>query len=203
MAPGRPPSGVPGGAAPRYHAGMLFKFFRQPAIDPLQVSMTGVKMGERFLLVGCDDAVLLAGLGAKVGLSGGAAVVTFDDHQAVAAKRAAASEGFLLEWRMTRDGVIAFDDGQFDMVVVDDTRVGFAARDEALRQQVLTEAYRVLRRGGRLEVVEGLGGTGPLAKPTVRPSGYDAAASLERGGFKPVRVLAEVTNFRFVEGLKV
>ena len=30
---------------------MLFKFFRQPAIDPLQVSMTGVKMGERFLLV--------------------------------------------------------------------------------------------------------------------------------------------------------
>ena len=69
--------------------------------------------------------------------------------------------------------------------------------------RAFAEAYRVLRRGGRLEVVEGLGGTGPLAKPMVRPSGYDAATSLERGGFKPVRVLAEVTNFRFVEGLKV
>lgn len=182
---------------------MLFKFFRQPAIDPLQVSMTGVKMGEKFLLVGCDDPVLLAGLGAKVGLSGGAAAVTFDEHQAVAAKRAADREGFLLESRMARDGAIAFDEGQFDMVVVDDTKGAFAARDEAFRQHVLTQAYRVLRRGGRLEVVEGLGGTGPLAKPTVRPSDYDAVASLERAAFRPVRVLAEVTNFRFVEGLKV
>jgi len=182
---------------------MLFKFFRQPAIDPLQVSMTGVKMGERFLLVGCDDPVLLAGLGAKVGLSGGAAVVTFDEHQAVAARRAADREGFLLEARMAPDGAIAFDEDGFDMVVVDDTRGAFAARDEAFRQRVLSDAYRVLRRGGRLEVVEGLGGTGPLARPTVRPSGYDAVASLEHAAFKPVRVLAEVTNFRFVEGLKV
>ena len=65
---------------------MLFRFFRQPAIDPLQVSMTGVRMGERFVLVGCDDAVLLAGLGAKVGLSGMAAAVVFDEHQAVRAQ---------------------------------------------------------------------------------------------------------------------
>ena len=38
---------------------------------------------------------------------------------------------------------------------------------------------------------------------TGRPAGYDAATTLEQAGFKPVRVLAEVTNFRFVEGLKV
>lgn len=182
---------------------MLFKFFRQPAIDPLQVSMTGVKMGEKFLLVGCDDPVLLAGLGAKVGLSGGAAVVTFDEHQAVAARRAAAREGFLLDTAMTRDGALGFDDGHFDMVVVDDTRAGFAGREPSLRTAVLTDAHRLLRRGGRVEIVEGLGGSGPLAKTVTRPAGYEAAAALEAAGFKPVRVLAEVTNFRFVEGLKV
>jgi hypothetical protein len=68
---------------------------------------------------------------------------------------------------------------------------------------VLANVYRVLRKGGRIEIVEGLGGTGPLAKATVRPAGYDAVTALEAAGYRPVRVLAEVTNFRFVEGLKV
>jgi len=182
---------------------MLFKFFRQPAIDPLQVSMTGVKMGEKFVLVGCDDPVLLAGLGAKVGLSGGAAAVLFDEDQAVLARRAAGREGFLLESSISRDGVVPFDQGAFDMAVVDDTRGGFAHRAPELRATVLANVYRALRRGGRIEIVEGLGGTGPFAKATMRPPGYDAVASLEAAGYKPVRVLAEVTNFRFVEGLKV
>ena len=37
------------------------------SMDPLQVSMTGVRMGERFLQIGCHDKALLAGLAAKVG----------------------------------------------------------------------------------------------------------------------------------------
>ena len=80
-----------------YDAAMLIRFFRQPQIDPLQVSMTGVRMGEAFVIAGCDDAVLLAGLGAKVGMSGAAAAVVFDEHQAVRARGAAAKEGVLLE----------------------------------------------------------------------------------------------------------
>jgi SAM-dependent methyltransferase len=182
----------------------MFKFFRQPAIDPLQVSMTGVRMGERFLLVGCDDALLLAGLGAKVGLSGAAAASLFDEHQAVLAKRAADRQGFLLDFKIARDGDIAFDDAAFDMVVVDDTKGGFANRPAELRTRLLQEARRVLRpSGGRVEIVEGLGSTGPFGTPTERPSGYDVVRALEDAGFRPVRVLAEVTSFRFVEGLKV
>lgn len=183
---------------------MLFKFFRQPAIDPLQVSMTGVKMGERFVLIGCDDALLLAGLGAKVGLSGAAAAVVFDEHQAVLARRAAAREGFLLDLKVARGGEATFDDESFDMVVVDDTKGGFANRPAELRAAILQHAYRLARRsGGRIEIVEGLGSSGPLAKATARPAGYDVAGELTAAGFRPVRVLAEVTNFRFVEGLKV
>ena len=48
---------------------MLMRRGRGPAMDPLQVSMTGVRMGERFLQIGCHDRALLSGLAAKVGLS--------------------------------------------------------------------------------------------------------------------------------------
>jgi hypothetical protein len=54
-----------------------------------------------------------------------------------------------------------------------------------------------------VEVVEGLGSSGPFAKATERPPGYDAVKELEAAGYRPVRVLAEVPNFRFVEGLRL
>ena len=186
-----------------YDGPMMFRFFRQPAIDPLQVSMTGVRMGERFVLVGCDDAVLLAGLGAKVGLSGMAAAVVFDEHQAVRARTAAAREGFLIDQKIWRDAPLAFDDSSFDLAVIDDTLGGFAARDAAMRAALLAEVRRTLRKGGRVEVVEGLGSSGPFAKATSRPAGYDAVAELDAAGCTPVRVLAELPNFRFVEGLRL
>jgi hypothetical protein len=182
---------------------MLIRFFRQPQLDPLQVSMTGVRMGEAFVIVGCDDAVLLAGLGAKVGMSGGAAAVVFDEHQAVRARSAAAREGVLLDLKIARDGTVPFEATSFDMAVVDDTQGGFANRPAEVRATVLAGLRRVLRAGGRIEVVEGLGSSGIFAKPTSRPTGYDAVKELEGAGFKPVRVLAEVTSFRFVEGLRL
>ena len=53
--------------------GMFSQFFqslkRQRTMDPLHVTMTGVRMGERFVQVGCDDAALLRGLAGKVGLT--------------------------------------------------------------------------------------------------------------------------------------
>ena len=196
-----PPQGHPGKRL--MMAGMLIRFFRQPAIDPLQVSMTGVRMGEKFVLVGCDDGVLLAGLGAKVGMSGSAAAVTFDEHQAVRARSAASKEGVLLDLKIAREGEVPFDAASFDMAVVDDTQGSFANRAPALRATVLANLRRALRVGGRIEVVEGLGSTGLFAKATPRPTGYDAVAELEAAGFGPVRVLAEVTSFRFVEGVSL
>lgn len=182
---------------------MLIRFFRQPAMDPLQVAMTGVRMGEKFVLVGGDDPALLAGLGAKVGMSGGAASVSFDEHQAVRARTAAAKEGFLLDAKIARDGEMPFDDASFDMAIIDDTKGTFANRTAELRAVVLANLRRVLRIGGRIEVVEGLGTSGLFAKATPRPSGYDAVKELEAAGYRPVRVLAEVTSFRFVEGLRL
>jgi hypothetical protein len=181
---------------------IIFKLLKQRSgrsMDPLHVSMTGVKMGERFLMIGCDDRALIAGLASKVGLSGAAAVAAFDDQSADRAKAVGPKIGALIEVRPIEGGTLAFDADEFDMVVIDDTHSGFASRSSDLRGSILREAQRVVRSGGRIEVVEGLGGG--LFGTVTRPAGYDATRELTTAGFKPVRVLAERDGFRFVEGL--
>lgn len=162
-------------------------------MDPLQVSMTGVRMGERFLLVGCHDRALLSGLAAKVGLSGTAALAAFDDEQARRAAKVGAKIGALIETRPVADHALPFDSDHFDMVVVDDTSGAFAALSQEARAGYLRDARRTVRTGGRIEVVEG---------GAARAAGYDALGDLAAAGFKPVRVLAERDRLRFLEGLK-
>jgi hypothetical protein len=163
------------------------------SMDPLQVSMTGVRMGERFLLVGCYDRALLSGLAAKVGLSGTAALAAFDDEQANRAAKVGAKVGALIETHPVTDLTLPFDSDHFDMVVVDDTTGAFAALAADARAGYLNDARRTVRRGGRIEVVEGT---------VARAAGYDALAELGAAGFKPVRALAERDGFRFLEGLR-
>jgi ubiquinone/menaquinone biosynthesis C-methylase UbiE len=180
----------------------LLKGGRTRAMDPLQVSMTGVRMGERFLQVGCHDRALLSGLAAKAGLSGTAAVATTD---AAAARRAAAvgaKVGALIEVRSIEGRGLPFDADQFDMVVIDDTDGSFAAIEAGARLDYLRDARRVVRAGGRVEVVEGLGGGGLFRGAISRPAGYDMLHDLVAAGFKPSRLLAEKDGFRFLEGLR-
>ena len=162
-------------------------------MDPLHVSMTGVRMGERFLLVGCSDKALLSGLAAKVGLSGTAAVAAFDAEQVKRAAGVAAKVGALIETRTISPPALPFDSDQFDLVVIDDTNAAFGTIADASRVAYLREALRALRHGGRIEVVEGQG---------QRPPGYDALRDLATAGFKPVRLLAERDSIRFIEGLR-
>src|SRR6187200_1510430 len=88
------------------------------AMDPLHVSMTGVRMGERFLQIGCYDTSLLAGLAAKVGLSGTAAVAALDADDAKRARAAGSKVGALIEiYDIERGRAWPIEDGQFDMIV--------------------------------------------------------------------------------------
>ena len=169
-------------------------------MEPLHVSMTGVKMGERFLMIGTDDRALMAGLASKVGLSGLAAVAAFDDDGVGRARAIGAKIGALIEAQVTGGATLPFDSDAFDMAVVDDSRGRFAALSAGDRSSYLREAQRVVRPGGRIEVVEGLGGG--IFGRVARADGYDIAADLATAGFKPVRVLAERDGFRFVEGLR-
>ena len=171
-------------------------------MDPLQVSMTGVRMGERFLQIGCSDRSLLAGLASKVGLSGVSAVATFDEASAARARAVGARVGALIDVHVIEPSTpLTTEAAGYDMVVVDDTNGGFAALGTSDRAACLRDALRTLRTGGRIEVVEGLGG-GLFRTRIARPEGYDAAGDLGAAGFKPVRVLAEKDGFRFVEGLR-
>jgi hypothetical protein len=172
---------------------MLMRKRGAASMDPLQVSMTGVRMGERFLQIGCHDRALLAGLAAKVGLSGTAALAAFDDDQAKRASSVGAKIGALIETHQIAGLVLPFDSDQYDMVVVDDTSGFFGTFDASTRVAYLREAMRTLRRGGRIEVVEGV---------ATRVAGYDVLRDLTTAGFKPVRELAERDGFRFLEGLR-
>jgi len=166
---------------------------RGGTMDPLHVSMTGVRMGERFLQIGVHDRALLAGLAAKVGLSGAAAVAAFDDGDAKRATAAGAKVGALIETQTVTGAALPFASDQFDMVVVDDTGGHFAKLADAARLEYLRDARRVVRQGGRIEMVEGA---------VARAAGYDALRDLEAAGFTPVRLLAERDGFRFLEGLR-
>jgi ubiquinone/menaquinone biosynthesis C-methylase UbiE len=169
---------------------MLFRFRKMRSMDPLQVAMTGVRMGERYLQVFCTDAALTRGLATKTGLSGVAALAAFDESQAKQARKAAEKAGVLLDLQVTSPTRLPWEEGAFDMVVVDNTGGGFRRLNDAERSTSLHECRRVLRPGGRLEFIE----------RSTEPS--DADAQLTAAGFKPVRALAERDGFRFVEGLK-
>ena len=158
----------------------------------LAVTMTGVRLGERVLQVGCEDAGLLAALGAKVGLTGRACGVDPDPVVAQRALASAEAAGVLIETSAAPYGRLGHDDGSFDLVVV--RRLG-AMLEPGPLAEALREAHRVLRPGGRGLVVGG----------AVRGATVDSAAdarAMVSAGFRGARVLAERAGWTFVEGLK-
>ena len=171
---------------------LLTKKGRGGSMDPLHVSMTGVRMGERFLQIGVHDKALLAGLASKVGLSGTSAVAALDEGDAQRARAIGGKVGALIEVHDIEQGrAWPIADAQFDMVVVDDSQDTFWAIDK--QPEVLRNALRALRPGGRIEVVT-------LVKSAHEQ--VDFERRLEEAGFKPVRILAERGRLRFVEGLR-
>jgi Methyltransferase domain len=184
---------------------MLFRFRRMRAMDPLQVAMTGVRMGERYLQVFCSDATLTRGLATKTGLSGTAALAAPDDAQAARARSAASKAGVLIDVKVTPPATLPWEGASFDMVVIDETGGGFSSLGRSERTATLQAALHLLRPGGRAEIIERLG-RGLLGGAPVVPADYSetggAAGALRTAGFNPVRTLAEKDGFRFVEGLK-
>src|SRR5881396_1570696 len=97
--------------------------------DPylLLVSMTGVKMGDRLVQVGCAHGGRLAAVAAKVGLTGRAVAVVPDTETAARASKGAADGGVLVDVETAAPTRLPLDEGGFDLAVADDTGGLFSA----------------------------------------------------------------------------
>lgn len=177
--------------------------------DPLAVAMSGVRLGERVLQVGVDDARLVGQIAAKTGLSGAAACVVADAQQAAKAKGGADQAGVLVDIDVAPLGALPHPDSGFDVAVVHSASGLLSSLDAPARRTLLSESARVLRAGGRIIVIEP--GTRTGLRSMLRPvpssqAPYDAAggviADLRAAGFSPVRELGDREGLRFAEGLK-
>jgi ubiquinone/menaquinone biosynthesis C-methylase UbiE len=174
----------------------------------LTLGMTAIKMGDRFLQIGCAHGGRLAALAGKVGLSGRACVATDRESDAARAQKAAADAGLLIEVDVAPLDHLPYEDEGFDLIVIDDTGELMAAHDDAQRDGLLRETMRLLRPGGRLFALESTGATGlagllhraPSDSPYRRDGG--ALTLLQRAGYRSARKLAEREGLAFIEGMK-
>jgi ubiquinone/menaquinone biosynthesis C-methylase UbiE len=187
------------------------RFLRKPGSerDPLTVTMSGVRMGERALQIGGGDARSIALIAAKTGISGTAAIVVPDDHAAVRIRRAVTDAAALVDLRVVAEGRLPFDDASFDAVVVHDT-TRIIQGGEGTPAQWLHECLRLLRHGGRIVTIERGAPVGLRALFAARPpdqhgetgAGGPTIAALKLAGFATVRVLADREGLRYIEGFK-
>src|ERR1700716_1926359 len=178
--------------------------------DPylLIVGMTGVKMGDRFVQIGCVHGGRLGAVAGKVGLSGRAVVVAPDEASAARARKGAEDAGVLVEVEVSPPTRLPLENDAFDLALVDDTAGLLGTLSPEGRVAAIRELVRVLRPAGRVMIVGAAprGGFGALltraqSGPPFVASG-NADIALEADGFRSVRTLAEREGLVFVEGIK-
>ena len=185
---------------------MFLNPFKRGGDDPfaLVVGMTGVKMGDRFVQIGCAHGGRLAAIAAKVGLSGRAVAVVPDQISAARAEKGARDGGVFVEIATAPPTALPSDADAFDLALVDDTGGLLGAMRPEERVLAVREILRILRPGGRVMVVGATprGGLGALVSRAQSGPPFDPAPSLEADGFRAVRTLAEREGLIFVEGIK-
>jgi ubiquinone/menaquinone biosynthesis C-methylase UbiE len=183
----------------------MFWLKKAAPAEPLTVSMAGVKLGDRLLVVGCTDGSLIAHLAVKTGLTGRACAVDEDGGRTARAASTAEREGALIESFTAPWTELPFESAAFDLVVVRDV---LGSLDMHRRLAALGELLRVLRPGGRCIVIEGgrRRGLGALLSSQPANAEYTSSGGAERAmtsvGFRGVRSLAERGSVKFIEGLK-
>lgn len=163
--------------------------------------MTGIRLGDRVLFVGCGEPKGIALLALKPGLTGRACAVDEDPGRTQAAAQAAEREGVLLETSTAPVTMLPFAPESFDVVIVN-RLLPLLTPDR--RVAALGEAARVLRMGGRCVVIETgrRGGIAGLFGGTASLPSSDLEALMSSAGFRGVRTLAEREGLVFLEAAK-
>jgi ubiquinone/menaquinone biosynthesis C-methylase UbiE len=173
--------------------------------EPMEVTMTGVKLGDRLLAVGVADTDLIALLARRVGLTGRACVVDPDAERVRTAAAAIEKEGALVEVTQAPWGMLPYDDNSFDIAIMRDLLM--TMRPD-VRVRCLNDIYRVLRPAGRIIVIEPAprGGIGAYFSQVTMDPYYvkhgGATKAIQAEGFIGARVVGQHEGTIFVEGAK-
>jgi ubiquinone/menaquinone biosynthesis C-methylase UbiE len=173
--------------------------FRPSTPIDLPVSIAGIVLGNRLLIVGCGDPGLIAKLAVKTGLTGRACAIDESEPRRARAASIAEQEGALVETMTSAWTGTPFDQDSFDVVVV---RGKLSESDPAAWVAGLSEAARVLRKGGRCLTIDGEAAGRFTLFRRRGIAGPDVVGAFEAAGFRAVRVLAERDGQLFVEGVK-
>jgi SAM-dependent methyltransferase len=175
-------------------------FRRARPQQPLIVSITGVRIGQRIVgIIGADPRLFLD-VAARVGITGGAHALTPDAAAVSRLEAAAVKHGVLVD----ADPIampLPVPEASFDLALIDD-RVPRAMQTSPA---LLADVWRVLRPGGRIIValpapasaLAGLFGITP--KP---PDVLPLLRCLGGAGFIAARLLAARDGVGFVEAAR-
>jgi ubiquinone/menaquinone biosynthesis C-methylase UbiE len=141
------------------------RYLRKSDLEPLAVSMCGLKLGHRVLVIGTSDPELVWRLAGKVGLTGRACLLDESEARTSAAAAAVEQQGALVESFTAPFTSLPFEAGAFDAVVM---RNALAAIEPSRRAAAMSEAFRVLRPGGRCIAIEDLPKSGIRALAAAR-----------------------------------
>ena len=179
----------------------MLKLRKTTPSEPLLISMTAVRLGDRLLIIGCTEPKGVALLATKPGLSGRACAVDEDGDRSAAASTAAQHEGALLEIETAPVTMLPYDPGSFDVVVVNNL-LPLLAEDR--RTSCLAEALRVVREGGRCIVMQRgrRGGLAGLLGGGASMPAEEIGTTMTAAGFRAVRTIADRDGLLFVEGGK-
>jgi ubiquinone/menaquinone biosynthesis C-methylase UbiE len=182
----------------------LNPFGRRDNPFTLVIGMSGVKMGDRMLQIGCGDAAQLAAVASKIGLSGRATAVVADAGTGARVEKAASKAGVLIEVLVAPPNDLPVEENAFDLAIIDDTAAQFTDLNAEQRGAVVRETVRVLRPGGRVMVIGSTprGGLGAALSRTHAGHSADPTAALQSDGYRTVRLLAERDGLIFYEGMK-
>jgi SAM-dependent methyltransferase len=176
-------------------------FRKAPPQDPLIVSMSGARLGQRMLVVPGSDLQVLIDVAAKVGLTGRAFALVPDPGALPRVQERTVQQGVLVD---AEPLTVPFPlpDASFDVAIVDDRVMRPAARST---DALLPELARVIRPGGRLLVL-----VPAPSSPLAGLFGSEASApdvsglirTLGAGGFTAGRLLGVRQGTAFVEAVR-